>query len=86
MVNLSKEFTYTYLKTGRKLPLGGRIDSDIQLAWKNISAREARVPSNNSKVLIPEHGGIKSINKTPDWIISDENGKVIGTTYDNKCD
>lgn len=86
MVNLSKEFTYTYLKTGRKLPLGGRIDSDIQLAWKNISAREARVPSNNSKVLIPEHGGIKSINKTPDWIISNENGKVIGTTYDNKCD
>ena len=25
---------------------------------------------------------IKAINKTPGWIIADEKGKVIGTTYD----
>ena len=82
MVNLSKEFVYSYLQTGRKLPLGGRIDSDVQLAWKCIASREARVPANNSTVMIPEHGGVKAINKTPGWIIADEKGKVIGTTYD----
>jgi hypothetical protein len=82
MVNLSKEFTYSYLQTGRKLPIGGRLNSNVELIWKNIAAREANLPNGKKKsVIIPEHGGIKAINKTPEWIIADESGKIIGITY-----
>ena len=72
MVNLSKEFIYSYLQTGRKLSLGGRFNSDVQLMWKNIAAREAKIPtgviSKKENNIIPEHGGIKVINKCPNWI------------------
>jgi hypothetical protein len=82
MVNFSKEFVYSYLQTGRKLPLGGRVESDVELIWKNIGARNANIPNSSGKsVIIPEHGGIRAINKIPSWAISDEFGKVIGTTY-----
>ena len=32
MIGISKEFINTYLETGRKLPLGGREDSNISIA------------------------------------------------------
>ena len=72
LINLSKEFVHTYLQTGRKLPLGGREVSDIQLMWKNIPAREAKIPtgivSKKENNIIPEHGGIRAINKCPNWV------------------
>lgn len=69
MVNFSKEFIYTYLQAGRKLPIGGRIDSNIELIWKNIAAREVNIPNGEKKsITIPAHGGIKTINKIPNWI------------------
>lgn len=36
MTNLSKEFIMTYLHTGRKLPMGGRENSDISLSLKEV--------------------------------------------------
>lgn len=36
MVGVSKEFVSTFLRTGRKLPLGGREQSDISLSMKQI--------------------------------------------------
>ena len=36
MVNVSKEFMNTFLHTGRKLPLGGRENSDISLQLKEV--------------------------------------------------
>lgn len=85
MVNFSKEFTYNYLQTGRKLPLGGRLTSDVELIWKNIAAREANIPSkSNESVIIPEHGGVRAINKAPNWITTDKSGKIIGTIYDKR--
>ena len=69
MVNFSKEFVYQYLQTGRKLPIGGRLDSDVELIWKNIAARKANIPNNENKIItVPSHGGIRAINKTPNWI------------------
>lgn len=89
IVNLSKEFVYQYLQTGRKFPLGGRAESDVELIWKTVASREVKLPnvkdSNKSSVaIIPEHGGIKAINKSPDWAITDNSGKIVGTTYDRK--
>ena len=36
MVNVSKEFVNTFLHTGRKLPLGGRENSDVSLFLKDV--------------------------------------------------
>ena len=38
MLSFSKEFIHTYLKTGRKLPLGGREMSNISLKLKDVPA------------------------------------------------
>ena len=38
MVSFSKEFVLSYLKTGRKLPLGGRDNSNVSLKLKNVPA------------------------------------------------
>lgn len=72
-VGLAKEFVGTYTKeTGRKLPLGGRIDSNIELMWKQIPARKVEVPSSigskRSETFIPEHGGLKASNPCPPWV------------------
>ena len=77
IVELSKEFVLSYLQTGRKLPLGGRKTSDIELVWKEISERTTNVPIRGSdteraSVYIPAHGGIKAINPCPVWVPASE--------------
>ena len=71
-INFSKEFINTYLQTGRKIGLGGRDTSDVELMWKIISSKTASVPDRNNGsrqiVHVPEHGGIKTINPCPKWI------------------
>lgn len=72
LINLSKEFVNTYLHTGRKLPLGGRQNSNVELMWKEIGDRTAEIPvkGTNDRVqtVVPAHGGIKAINTCPSWI------------------
>ena len=73
MVNMSKEFVNTYLQTGRKLPLGGRKNSDIELMRKNIEDRTTEIPIKSEtgerlNTFIPAHGGIKAINPCPEWL------------------
>ena len=72
LIDFSKEFINTYLQTGRKLGLGGRDTSDIELMWKTISGKTASVPDRSNgdrqSVYVPEHGGIKTINPCPRWI------------------
>ena len=73
MVNMSKEFVNTYLQTGRKLPLGGRKNSDVELMWKNIEDRTTEIPIKSEtgerlNTFIPAHGGIKAINPCPEWL------------------
>lgn len=71
MVNFSKEYVTTYMKTGRKLPLGGREDSNVSLQRKEIKAREINVPNasgnKDKKVANPAYVGIKASNKLPSW-------------------
>jgi len=72
MVGVSKEFINTYLQTGRKLPLGGREKSDVELMWKTINQRTTEVPvktaSGQNNLTIPEHQGIRALNHCPSWI------------------
>lgn len=44
LVDFSKEFVNTYLKTGRKLPLGGRKKSNVSLVLKDIKETSRRYP------------------------------------------
>lgn len=53
MVNVSKEFVNTYLKTGRKLPLGGRENSDVSLSLKKV---EESVRAYPKKIGVNEDG------------------------------
>ena len=71
IVDLSKEFINTYLNTGRKIALGGRTTSDIELMWKEIPDRTVQVPSKNGErttAEIPAHGGISVSNPCPSWV------------------
>ena len=72
MVSLSKEFINVYLQSGRKLPLGGRENSDVALEWKTIKDRTTGVPGRNGEerktVFIPQHDGIKVYNPCPVWL------------------
>lgn len=72
MINISKEFVNTYLQTGRKLPLGGRITSNVELMWKEIDEKVTGIPVKDSdergSAKVPAHGGIKTFNKCPIWV------------------
>ena len=82
MVGISKEFINTYLQTGRKLPFGGRADSNISISRK---VKEAKVISSPKKVgvnddgtdkyesvsdgsITPAHGSIKVYSSCPPWL------------------
>ena len=73
LVGLSKEFVHSYLQTGRKLPIGGRATSNVELVWKEFAERTAGVPAragetDRSTAVIPAHGGIKASNPCPPWV------------------
>ena len=48
-VNLSKQFIYTYLETGRKLPLGGRDKINASLTGKVIPEGMVKYPMKTGK-------------------------------------
>ena len=81
MVNFSKEFINTYIETGRKLPLGGRARSNVQLAKKTKESKPATFPaatsinSNGEKVyttqsngMSPEFDTIRVFGSAPKWL------------------
>lgn len=43
MVSISKEFVNTYVKTGRKLPLGGRETSNVSISEKHVEEVKGRI-------------------------------------------
>lgn len=63
MVNISKQFTLSYLETNRKLPLGGRADSNFALSLKEVPEKVKPYPR---KVGVDESGAdiYETINKT----------------------
>ena len=80
LVDLSKEFINTYLKTGRKLPIGGREKSNASFILKEIKATERRYPKKigvnsdgtdryeNGVVKVAAYEAIKSNTPCPSWV------------------
>ena len=79
MVNISKEFINTYIDTGRKLPFGGREDSNISIAKKIKPETEKTITkkigvddNGNDKyeqinITIPQHSTLKVYGSAPSW-------------------
>lgn len=80
MVNMSKEFVNTFLKTGRKLPLGGREMSDISISQKHIPAHVRPCPHkvgvnedgsnrySRNQTSVGAHDSIKVYSPCPSWV------------------
>lgn len=80
MVNISKEFINTYLPTGRKINLGGRVDSDISLKQKLVPATTRTYPQKigvnedgtpryaKNPTTIPAHKSIRVHAPCPSWV------------------
>jgi hypothetical protein len=74
MINISKEFVNTYIKTGRKLPLGGREKMGVSLSLKEVPTQQKKLPANgiagakgDTTIIIPEHETIKVSGGCPVW-------------------
>lgn len=80
MVNISKEFVNTFLKTGRKLPLGAREKSDVSLSLKQVEASVRMYPQkvgvnddgsdrySKTPTSIPAHESIRVHAPCPSWV------------------
>lgn len=80
MIRVSKEFVNTYLQTGRKLPLGGRENSDVALSLKDVGQREITFPKKvgvdsngegiyeKGKATIAAHSSLKVHAACPEWV------------------
>lgn len=68
MVNISKEFVNTFLKTGRKLPMGAREKSDVSLSLKEVAPSTRLYPQ---KVGVNDDGSAK-YSKAPTTVAAHE--------------
>lgn len=80
MVNVSKEFVNTYLRTGRKLPFGGREKSNIALSGKELPETIKTYPKKvgvnedgtdryeSGERKVPSHITAKLYGPCPDWV------------------
>ena len=80
MVGISKEFVNTYLKTGRKLPLGAREKSDVSLSLKKVEATTRVYPQkigvnddgsdkfSKTPTKVPAHNSIRVHAPCPSWV------------------
>jgi len=80
VLGFSKEIVNTFLQTGRKLPLGGRKNSDVSFSLKPVAAGERRFPTvlgidengkkipGSGKTFVPAYESIKVYSPCPVWL------------------
>ena len=80
MVQLSKDFMNTALRTGRSVNLGGTEKSNISIQLKNVEMTTKRYPKKvgvnqdgsikyeNAESIVPAHEGLKVKSPCPDWV------------------
>lgn len=80
MINISKEFVNTFMKTGRKLPLGAREKSDVSLSLKKVEATTRMYPQkigvnddgsdrySKTPTTIPAHESVRVHAPCPSWV------------------
>ena len=78
-VGITKEYINVYGTTGRKLPLGGRVDSNVALAGSFVDTKETRYPKKvgidaqgnaiyqNESKTVPAHRVIRAMAPCPEW-------------------
>lgn len=73
MVALSKDFTNSYLRTGRKINLGGTEKSNISIQLKEVKESVKRYPKKvdggyvKAETKVPAHEGLTVTAPCPDW-------------------
>lgn len=79
MVNLSKDFLNTALRTGRKINLGGTANSDISIQIRELEQTTKRYPKKvgvnadgtpkyeNQTTTVPAHNTLKVTSPCPKW-------------------
>lgn len=73
MIALSKDFTNTYLRTGRKINLGGTEKSNISIQLKDVPESVKRYPKKvdggyvKAETKVPAHEGLTVSAPCPDW-------------------
>lgn len=80
MISIAKEFTNSFLQTGRKLPLGGREKSDVSLSLKEVEATTRSYPKKvgvngdgspryeKAETKVGAHQSIKVHAPCPSWV------------------
>lgn len=80
MVDISKEFVNTYIGTGRKLPFGGRENSDISISSKKVEESVRLYPRkvgvnddgtdrySKAPTKIPAHDSLRVYAPCPAWV------------------
>lgn len=80
MVNISKEYINTYMYTGRKLPLGGRKETNFSLTAREVPEKTKPCPKKvgfdesgkpiyeTPNKTIPAHIGLKAYSSCPKWL------------------
>lgn len=81
MIEFSKEYINTYLKTGRKLPLGGREKSNVALIAKTIPGGTVKYPVKTDKkdkdgkticdtkeIYVEPYETVKVFGPCPNWL------------------
>ena len=83
-VGVSKQFILTYAETNRKLPLGGRQDTNFALSLKDVPERTKPCPRKvgvgddgsgiyeTPNKIIPAHKGLKAYSSCPAWLKDEE--------------
>lgn len=67
MIENSRDFTSTYLETGRKLPIVQNEKSQAELLVREVPAKEKNVPGENKTVKVPPYNKIISKSKSPKY-------------------
>ena len=80
MIGISKEFTNTFLQTGRKLPLGAREKSNVSLSLKVVEAASRTYPKKvgvnadgtdryeKAETKVKAHESVKVHAPCPSWV------------------
>ena len=80
MINISKEFVNTFIKTGRKLPLGAREKSNVSLSLKEVEESTRTYPKKvgvnadgtdryeKAETKISAHESVKVHAPCPSWV------------------
>lgn len=79
-IEFSKEYINTYLQTGRKMPLGGRENSNISLLRKTIPAGTVKYPvkigedsqgrniCESAETYVEQYDSVKVFAPCPEWV------------------